>query len=411
VAKWLQEFDPRLIVERLDASRTVHPNGRVSFEAFAHQENMAVLRTMIEMDARIVPIDRSAIVGRAVTKAAASKLNPQRVLLQIRQLEQEHLSLPTQRYRLVSEISTSRSLAPIQRTIGSARIIVGWRIDKRTLDARLEEVRPGRSEIPGGGPKRYAWVSTSLDARTHAEAYTFAIDRLDLLRARWNLFLNKQWKLRSTFGRRSAVNPIVLGPVHTLHQLSGESAGKGWWQDYGYREEKLAWSGATKLQEMLQYESVLRTDIRRICYSETIDAALLRYVRALDLVDWSQAFLQLWSVIEMLTGAGVNASHRQTAKRATFPFQDSDHAFQSLLHLRENRNRSVHHGAESSDAETLMYQAKRTIEGLLWFHLRFAGKLKSMDEAASMLDSPSSLPRVKDEIRRLRRVMRYLGGS
>lgn len=411
MAKWVNGFEPGLIIERIKASMSANNQGRVGFDAFPHQENLAALRSMIDMDRTIVRADQASILRRAVSLAAERRLDSEEVLGQVGKLEQQHLALPTRRFRLVSQISTKIALPPVTRSLAGTRIVVGWRLDKATMDARLKEVQPVRASIVGGGPKSYSYVSTTLSARTSLEAFSNGIDALDLLRARWNYFLNRGANIRITWGKRGPANSIVLGPIHTLHRLNGQIERPGLWQDHAYQWERHPWGSVSILTEMLNYESKLRARVRKSAYVEEINSAIVRYGRALDSADWNYAFLQLWSVIEMLTATGINESHQQTAKRATFVFQDSDHARQFLLHLRSTRNRAIHQGGDPDDAETVMFQAKRAVEGLLMFHVRFSGVFESMREAAEMLELPTSISTIEGRVEKLRRAQKFLSVS
>src|SRR5438093_1333202 len=63
-------------------------------------------------------------------------------------------------------------------------------------------------------------ITVAVSARDPHEAAEIAFDRLLLWRGIWNLYLNRRSGMRISFGGRGGgnpVNPIVSGPLHTIH--------------------------------------------------------------------------------------------------------------------------------------------------------------------------------------------------
>jgi hypothetical protein len=110
----------------------------------------------------------------------------------------------------------------------------------------------------------------------------------------------------------------------------------------------------------------------------------------LDSFEWETSFLRLWGVLETLTGTQPYESHDLTVKRAAFLYADPERELhmQVLNHLRHYRNRSVHRGEGSETIEAYMYQLKRYVEVLLFFHLTSDYRFESLAKAAEFLDLP-----------------------
>ena len=211
-------------------------------------------------------------------------------------------------------------------------------------------------------------------------------------------------------GKLAPVNAIILGPIHTLHTEKGELASQEWWYEPSYLGPVTVWRDAQRRIKMREFTVYVRGALRKLPYSDAIAAVLIRYVRALDLRDWNSSLLQLWSMLETLTGTGVADGHKVTARRVAFLFKNTAYATQVLTHLRDYRNSAVHTGKQNQHVETLMYQAKNFVEALLNFHLARAGQFQTIGDVATFLDQPPGLAELDKQIARLKAVRKYIAG-
>jgi hypothetical protein len=409
VANWVEGFDPALIAQRMEKVKSTAKDGGVSFSGFEHMEQVTILTSMLNLNREIPEAECRKIINRATFAAAAKGIvTPDSILKQVASLEGDYLRQPQQRFRLVTSISLTLPSSPKVFHVNSSRISIGWRSDKKTSTNRAAIFKDARETVSGELPNNYSRVAVSVTGRSTNEAASKAIDDLDLLRGIWNLWKNRTQSFRFSAGARSPVNTILLGPIHTLHKLNGECATDSWWYELGYRGPVNVWRDTSNIPKMFAFAKSFRNDLRRLPYREEIISAPIRYSRALDSRDWNYTFLQLWSVLELLTGTTQNDSHKVTVKRASFVFADSDYALQSLLHLRAYRNKSVHTGTEVENIEPLMYQLKRAVEALLSFHAFHSGKFRTMAEAAEFMDSPRDRASVDAKIRKLQAVRKFL---
>ena len=148
---------------------------------------------------------------------------------------------------------------------------------------------------------------------------------------------------------------------------------------------------------------MIRKLLKRINYPNDIISAILRYTRALDLTNWEDAFLRLWSVLEHLTATGPNDNYALTIRRAAFIYGGDEYARQVLTHLKDYRNRAVHAGSENHEIQAFMYQLKRFVESLLEFHLGNKFGFTSLKEVATILDLPCS----RDELCKKKEALMY----
>lgn len=263
--------------------------------------------------------------------------------------------------------------------------------------------------VVGGLPSFYEPVSVLVSARTTNEAGALALDQLDLVRGIWNFRKNRGTWIRKSSGTRSPVNSIILGPIHTLHTPSGALATESWWYEPSYRGSVNLYREGDRIKKMTVFTKLVRRHLQRIPYRETVESAIIRYTRALDSRDWNYAFLQLWSIIELLTATTATESHKTTMKRAAATYKtDDEYVTQSLIHLRKHRNNAVHTGEEIENVEPLMYQAKNIVEHLIEFHLFHSGKFKNLVDVSEFLDSAKTLGELDERIRKLQLVRNYV---
>lgn len=410
MANWIESegYESALIAKRIEKAKFVGSDGNTSFGGFEYRDHAAILTSMLNLNGAIPEVERRKIVNKAMFAAAAKGIvTPESILKQVVILESEYLRQPKERFRLITSISLALPSGPKVFGVNGSRISIGWRADKRSTEKRSQIVRSARRTIRGDLPSFYTAVAVSVTARSENEAATKALDDLDLLRGIWNLWENRHYTTRIS-SDATPVNKIILGPIHSLHRLNGDLVGDSWWYEPGYYGPVNVWRDASRVPKAFLFAKSFRSDLGKLPYREDITSALIRYTRALDLYDWNYAFLQLWSVLELLTGTTQNESHKTTVKRASFIFADTDYALQALLHLRANRNKSVHTGAEVENTETLMYQVKRAVEALFMFHIGRAGKFQKMADAAEFMDSPNNLATINRKIRQLQAVRKLL---
>jgi hypothetical protein len=367
---------------------------------------------MIEFDHTLPEAEKRRIVSNALQQVLGGpEVTVANLLGAIGKLEYEFIKQSPQPYVLATALSMRpNSLLPRKSIEGAVLTFT------RNLPAEFRRARQSFAEqekhlrIPSL-PMGYQAVRVHVHARSPAEAAQFALDKVDLLRAIWNLHL-QYGRTRMTSGRRDdPVNQIVLGPLHSLHHPSGKLATEIFWYEPGYRFPPHPLSLGKERDKLFAFETQIRTCLKRLNYRYTMEQALLRYVRALDEHDWQKSFSRLWSLLELLTHTQY-ANYDVTIQRACFLFEERDYYRQVLEHLRENRNRSTHDDEGSSEIEALMYQLKTIIDVLLVRQIYNRLKFDSMAEWGEFLDMPmdvnalnNKLIGLKNDITKLNRTM------
>jgi hypothetical protein len=147
--------------------------------------------------------------------------------------------------------------------------------------------------------------------------------------------------------------------------------------------------------------------LKKCKYSSEIEEAIVNYTGALDLTNYENAFLRLWSILEHLTNTGYD-SYKVTIRRASFLFEEEEYTRQVLKHLKDYRNRSVHLGTRDRNIETFLFQLKEYIEALLSFHLANKFRFNSIAEAGEFMDLPTDRKTLDSKIKMMIYAKDYL---
>ena len=387
--KWKKGYQPQCVVEKIESLRRVDPDGNVKFEGFIFKEYESILFGMMDFVRELPEAEARKILWRSlVTTGTRGIITPKRLITEINKRANKYLQTPVSRYVLLTSLSIQSEDALNRIIIGRDQIIFG-NVPSRFYKEAKPLLKKARYSIFSEPPDNYLPVRIHVSSRSIYEAADKALDHLDLIRAIWNLFYNMKQSFRwSVGGKPKPINKIVTGPIHTLHKTNGElSAREIWWYDPSFVEPVQTQNVSQDFDKLNDFMNFIRKQLSKISYSNIVEDALRRYVRSLDERDWNNAYLRLWSVLELLTNT-VYDGYDITIRRAAFIFKERDYHFQVLQHLRDYRNRFVHHDTSDSGVESHLYQLKNIVEAILRFHLSNNFQFSSMQEAANFLNSP-----------------------
>lgn len=264
---------------------------------------------------------------------------------------------------------------------------------------RRFQLRPRRSAIGWPTsliPDGYTAVTVTVSGRGPHQAFEKAIDTLDQLRGIWNYALNRGVKSRIFSDANEPINRITLGPYGTIHDASGALALQTFWRVPVYQTTEPAVLQTSWLKVTRETVQIKRRLLRHP-YATQLQHAFVRYVRALDSLDFDAAYLKLWSVLEFLTHTP--AHYDDTIRRTLFLFQETEVHKAILEHLRHFRNAMVHEGASTAEREAYVPQLKRYVETLLDYHLRSRGKFDSLSKAGEFLSLPTDKTLLRERLR------------
>lgn len=408
-------YDFSLIASTLERiKRTSQPDGKVAIhDVTAFTDLKTLIASAVKLGEQLPEPVRRNIIYEAVYAAIRKRgITAQGLLDEIDKSVASYFKKMETEYDLITSISVSRHRRLKNATIAGCLIRFPAVIGKQYLQPRQQLLEDAKHSVCGELPRDYTLVKVRVVARSELEVWERGVDALDLLRAIWNLALNRGSNWRISSGKRKPVNHFVLGPIHTLHKSSGELATNIWWYQTEYQGPVTAHDpGDNKAEGVFRFTDYARQCLKRSGYREHLVVCLLRYVRALDTPDWEDSYLRLWGALEQLTNTGLQDNYKVTIRRASFIWKDRKYAQQILTHLRDYRNMAVHAGTENQDIETYMYQLKRNVEALIEFHLRNRFRFQTISETAEFMDLPDDDKELDRRLRIIKAAKSLHGGS
>jgi hypothetical protein len=248
----------------------------------------------------------------------------------------------------------------------------------------------------------YARVKVETTGRSENESALKAIDSLNLLRAYWTFpTVFRRWTHHFGPGQLAKALAVVhLGPFQTLHFPSGECVADSFWRDTDPQEDQnlfsppVPWSELDNLRRRAMRRSVL------LPYRRSMEHLLLRYIAALDQRDHDVSFLQMWTLLEYITGT-IGGKYDETIERAVCFVTPRGLGRQLLQCVRIQRNRYVHAAHSTIEPD----QAAHLLKMFLELHLNIlqwnAYRIASLDEYAKILALPCDIATLQTQKKRL----------
>jgi hypothetical protein len=403
--KWKNSnrFKPALVLEKINAIRTINPKGGSSYSGFDLQVHLPVLQSMLEFPTAAQEVDASTLVWKVLGKIPET-LTSKNVLEELNRELSNRLATKEERYLLVTSISLRATGLP--STLQHAGVKVRLPVGGRGIYIAAHRRDLGKHRVPiDPTPDDYQWVIAAVNAKSADAAFAKAMRVIDLQRALWCLMGNKGMSISLGAPSFEPINVCRLGGIHTIHRPGGREARDGIWFEPGFV--------ATKLFQFDKPSTVAKNSrwalqrIQTCKYGDRIANALIRFVRALDQADPDSAFVRLWGALEALVTPDI-ADYDALVRRTAFVFQDGDYHRQILEHLREYRNNHLHGGLESSHARTHCFQLQMYFVQMAWFYIRNAKFFSSLNEVNKFLDQSPKLPILKRELALTKRAIRFV---
>jgi hypothetical protein len=350
-------------------------------------------------------------IGETVKKAPGKPVKPVELLREADQQAAAYFRQPEVPYVLV----TSLSVAELPRK--------SIRIGQNTVSSLKE--RGGQFPLPQvlSSPahrfafadhissSRYRLVTVSTKGRSIHEGTDNALTDLHLLRGLWSLFATYgSWSFRFGSPGRKPLGVIHTGPVYTLHLPDGRAADdRFYWFDPDFTEDRPLFKDEGRWPAI---EKNRRWAVRRLAtcaYRQEFQDVLVRYAGALDQVNSSIAFLQMWSILEKITDT-VGANYDETIRRASWVYAEEDRpiAREMLGALRNRRNEYVHAGKSGTHGDQIAYLIKSFIDPHLVRLLSNPFKVRNLSEYAQILALPTALSALKEQKRKFLQAIRAL---
>jgi len=403
-ARWnRKDFDPDLLVERLERLRIPDDgSGSVGFRGDLFFED--VVSVIQRATVFTVPMPESEgrrIVGRALFSAArAGALTVGSLIGEINRGAKGFAEAPEREFVLATSVSVRYFPVLVDTDVAECKISFGRLLPEHLRPGHETAMERTRRFVFGEYPDQgsllghYTAVWVAVRGRSGYEAAASALAALDLLRGIWNLALNRRRWSRTTSKRRTPVNGVLLGPVHSLHNPDGGLASEADWYEYDYVEPTQSNELKRRWEHVRRNESGTWACLDRSLYRPELEDAIRRYTRALDTREWDVAFVQLWGYSKTSRGPSpaIPIPSRSSAPPSSTQSQSETCTCRSSTTSKDYRNRSVHGGEGSEGIEAYLYQLKRYVEEVLVFHLRGGHEFLSVEEASRFLDQPTRRP-------------------
>ena len=396
-----KNLKPAVILNSIEAIRTVSPEGRISFSGFELDDALPALQSMLEFPPAAIDFDKSVLVWKALS-SITTKLTPEAFESAINTVFTAQNAPIDFDYHILTSVSFCPNGLNKRTTIGGSTIRLLDAEFPRKYGNRIEAI--ARAKIPvDPTPKGYTRVVIHVRAKNPYGTVTKVLRTIDLQRAILCLLCNYRMEYRGI--EWIPINVIRLGGCHTVHYLDGKMATETVWFEPNYTEAPIYHLPQDNdLQKNLSY------GLRRLFkskYAAQLSDALLRYVRALDERDQNNAFIKLWGAVEALTSPG-EAKYDLVIRRCSFLCPDTLYHRQILEHLREYRNQSVHAGDQSDVAKVHCFQLQRYFYNLIFFHLANVYEFASLDEANQYLDLPPDKGTLLKQKRMRQKALRFV---
>jgi hypothetical protein len=389
LVNWKNNTNPELIVEKLNNCRLTNPKGEFYFDGLEFLYYFDIVLGFFDFPDFIPEFEARNILQRALINLVKKELIKSTEL--VNEVDKKvilYLQNPFQRYVMLTSLSVDKreKIKPIK--INNNQIIFNGNTQQYQHESEFL-VNQAKKVSQFSLPENYLPTRIHISGRSAYEAADRALDHLDLIRSIWNLFFNLRNQFRITFiGKTMPVNKILTGPIHTMHYLNGKIVSNDvWWYDPSYLIPINPIKFREDSERLKKFTHVIRNQIKKSQYSNIIEDALRRYVRSLDEWNWNNAFIRLWSVLELLTNTQFE-KYDVTIKRAAFIYKDREYMRQILENLRDYRNKFVHHDTSDSRVESYLYKLKSIVEVLIRFHLTNQFKFNSINEASDFLNLP-----------------------
>ena len=235
---WRNKVDATAVLVHLEKARSVSRDGKVTYSGITLQEHAAVLESITDFGEGLPATDRRGIVNKALFAAVpkGSRLNAT-FLPAVERALTEYYHQPLRKLIILTGVSARMETGrgPSFQSGRGTRIAFPPRVHHAMSSARTPVLRDKDRLGIGDLPSNYRWVLARTSARTTHAAVEQALDAIDEIRGIWNWYFNRQQSFRWSDGRPKPVNRLLLHPIHTVHEVSGQLATEAPWYQTEFR--------------------------------------------------------------------------------------------------------------------------------------------------------------------------------
>lgn len=384
--KWKnnKNLKPDVVLARINSSKRVDADKKVSFVGFEYHETRATVLTMIDFPRNMDVLLRERFLSMAISEVSKdSDLNSTNLMTELNRQYITHSANKEQKFALLTSISLAKPIPFANLSIDKAEIkFIPGDYPKKYLGRDESFYRHGKSNF-GKSTPNYANVIVYVKAKSPYEAVHKSLRAIDIHRAVWSLLINPSMELMGDSWK--PINIVRLGEVHTIHSENGRDATETFWFEPNFSIAPLYQFTDKKTLTNIRW---ILDKLTKSKFSNLLKEALLKYVRALDERDHNLALIRLWGALESLT-VFPGENYDLVIRRCAFLFLDRPYHEQVLEHLREYRNSNVHAGEDSINSKTYCYQLQYYFFNLIQFYLNNNQGFDSLEEVHQFLDFPT----------------------
>lgn len=374
--KWKKSnaLNPEIVLKKLAALRDDSPDKKSFVVSNELELALSALENMIDFPAIFIEKDHLILEAIRTTES----LTKDTIIDKINELIYQQEKIKEKTFHILSSLSLAKGQSKTI-TVNNVKIeILEKSFPENFLVSRKKLLdRSGFDE--SSTSEDYSKIMLTVKSKSIGNAFERAFNALDLQRSIWCIFSNSLLELIPHEG--TPVNAVRLGEFHTIHSVDGSIA-----YDSCFYEPNFLKAKPIEFKKDLANNSQEFFDrLKNSAYSNKLEDALLRYVRALDEKDQNNAIIKLWGALESLASpSGSNGD--LITRRCAFLFKESEFHKQILEHLREYRNKSVHAGQYNHKAKKYCFQLQYYFVHLIRFHLSTTDHFKTLDQANEFLD-------------------------
>jgi len=413
----------RLAAEAVAKSRILNKDGTASIAISSGEPDFddicELVRVCFDFQSDVPKPARNQVVSASLFELArepnADDITPERLLDLIAKKEKAYRRQRKTPFFLHTQVSVDTSTHLPRRLKWENATIAFYRHAPRRAPTEEDYGRQLRGLGIHKRHDRWYYVNVFVKARDEYEAAEIAFRALNLLRAAWNLQENLPVYSTWSSPTPKPVNSIRLGPFQTVHRTTGKCEIRSFWYQQPFVSGDYPGPGwkvtPERLAEVRSTEQWIRRRLRKSSYRQFIEGNLINYVCAMDDVDPTRVFPQLWTVAESLTGCGRDGhtNYDKLVRRAANAFSRPHCKELILTHLRTARNQMVHELCVNIE-DTSMFQLMRSVHGLLQFHLRSCVFFRTLDEVFEYLDLPRDPATLRRSVQLHRAALKSIAG-
>ena len=357
-----------------------------AFDGFFFDEITTILSPFIEYHPEIPGGVQYGIFSKGFWAAAKlGSLTKEALISSISDAEHEYLRKPKKDYLLVSTINLPSDLPAFTVEVESVIFSFDYSIEIEKMREGLELTDRDKDLIKK--TKLYMPGTARVSARDDISAFEQASRASEILRAFWNMFSSSVRVKNYGSFVNEPVNVITLGPVHTLHEISGQPIKNMYWYEPIFETQERRRPKLSDFQVVQKASIELLKKLENKNLREFISDVAIRYCRALDSYDRDSSFLKLWSALEMVTCTTPGVQHAEAIRRAAFIYADREQMVYMLEHLRERRNKFVHLSKSVAVDQTPLYQLRQVVTEMILTLIGEEFNFKTTEELTLFLEA------------------------